>query len=128
MRYPVAIEIGTDTTAIGVAIPDLPGCFSAGDSLDEAMLNAEQAIGLWIDAALDAGGIIPPPSSLDSIRKRKDYKGWVFGLVSVDPAALDDTIERVNITLPRRILRRLDQRAKAAGESRSGFIARLALG
>lgn len=128
MRYPIAIEMGSDASAFGVAVPDLPGCFSAGDSLEEAMLNAEQAIGLWIDTALDAGSAIPPPTSLDAIRKRKEYKGWVFGLVSVDPAALDDTIERVNITLPRRVLRRLDQRAKAAGESRSGFIARLALG
>ena len=128
MRYPVAIEMGTATNACGVAVPDLPGCFSAGDTLDEAMLNAEEAISLWIDAALDAGDAIPPPSSLDLIRKRREYQGWTFGLVGVDPAALDDTIERVNITLPRRVLRRLDQRAKAAGESRSGFIARLALG
>ena len=44
-----------------------------------------------------------------------------------DPALLDDTIERVNITLPRRVLRRLDALAKAAGESRSGFIAHLTL-
>jgi metal-responsive CopG/Arc/MetJ family transcriptional regulator len=40
---------------------------------------------------------------------------------------LDDTIERVNISLPRRVLRRLDASARAAGESRSGFIAHLAL-
>lgn len=37
MRYPVVIELGTDTTAFGVIVPDLPGCFSAGDTLDEAM-------------------------------------------------------------------------------------------
>jgi metal-responsive CopG/Arc/MetJ family transcriptional regulator len=48
--------------------------------------------------------------------------------VTIDPAALDDRIERVNITIPRRVLYRLDQRAKAAGETRSGYIARLALG
>jgi predicted RNase H-like HicB family nuclease len=128
MRYPVVIEIGTPDTAFGVVVPDLPGCFAAGETLDEALLNAEQAIALWIDAALDAGDAIPAPSALDSIRRRKDFRGWTFGLVSVDPAALDDSIERVNITLPRRVLRRLDQRAKASGESRSGFIARLAMG
>lgn len=128
MRYPVVIEIGTPDTAFGVVVPDLPGCFAAGETLDQAMLNAEQAIALWIDAALDAGDAIPPPSALDTIRSRKDFRGWTFGLVSVDPAALDDSIERVNITLPRRVLHRLDQRAKASGESRSGFIARLAMG
>ncbi len=128
MRYPVAIEIGTSSTAYGVAVPDLPGCFSAGDSLDEAMGNAEAAISAWIDTALDDGDVIPAPSSLEAIRRLREFRGWAIGLVSVDPAALDDTIERVNITLPRRVLRRLDQRAKAAGESRSGFIARLARG
>lgn len=128
MRYPVVIEIGTPDTAFGVVVPDLPGCFAAGETLDQAMLNAEQAIALWIDAALDAGDAIPPPSALDTIRRRKDFRSWTFGLVSVDPAALDDSIERVNITLPRRVLHRLDQRAKASGESRSGFIARLAMG
>ena len=43
MRYPIVIEPGTDATAFGVIVPDLPGCFSAGDSLDEAVLGAEEA-------------------------------------------------------------------------------------
>jgi metal-responsive CopG/Arc/MetJ family transcriptional regulator len=34
----------------------------------------------------------------------------------------------MNVTLPRRVLRRLDAMAKAAGDSRSGFIAKLTLG
>ena len=33
MRYPVAIEPGTETEAFGVVVPDLPGCFSAGDTM-----------------------------------------------------------------------------------------------
>jgi metal-responsive CopG/Arc/MetJ family transcriptional regulator len=47
--------------------------------------------------------------------------------VKIDPAVLDDTLERVNISLPRRVLHRLDDRAKNAGETRSGLIARMAL-
>jgi hypothetical protein len=49
-------------------------------------------------------------------------------MVTIDPAALDDTVERVNITLPRRVLRRLENEARAAGETRSGYIAKLAIG
>ncbi|MDB5404924.1 MAG: hypothetical protein QOD93_3229 [Acetobacteraceae bacterium] len=127
MRYPIAIESGTETTAFGVVIPDLPGAFSAGDTLDEAMAGAEEAAAGWIDATLDAGGAIPPPSSLEAIRNNPDYSGWLFGVITVDPALLDDTIERVNITLPRRVLRRLDALARSAGESRSGYIAHLTL-
>ena len=127
MRYPIAIEPGNDTTAFGVVVPDLPGCFSAGETLDEALANAEEAIDLWIETALDHGWEIPVPSTVARVASDPDYAGWTFAVANVDPAALDDTIERVNITLPRRVLHRLDQRAKAAGESRSGFIAKLAL-
>ncbi len=127
MRYPIAIEPGTGATAFGVVVPDLPGCFSAGDTLDEAVAAAEEAAAAWIDAALDTGQAIPPPSGLESIRHNPDFQGWLFGVVAVDPAVMDDTVERVNITLPRRVLRRLDARARAAGETRSGFIAHLTL-
>ena len=44
MKFVIAIEPGTGTTAWGVAVPDLPGCFSAGDTMDEAMENARHAI------------------------------------------------------------------------------------
>ena len=128
MRYPIAIEPGTEATAFGVIVPDLPGCFSAGDTLDEALSNAEEAVAGWIDAALDAGEAIPTPSSIETLRANPDYAGWIFGVVTVDPALLDDTTERINVTLPRRVLRRLDAMAKTAGESRSGFIAKLTLG
>lgn len=127
MRYPVAIEPGSDTTAFGVVVPDLPGCFSAGDTLDEAMAGAEEAAAAWIDATLDAGQPAPAPTSLDAIRCTPDYAGWTFGVITVDPALLDDAAERVNITLPRRVLKRLDGLARAAGESRSGYIAQLTL-
>ena len=127
MHYPIAIERGDDTHAFGVVVPDLPGCFSAGDTLEQAIINAAEAINLWIEATLDSAQSIPLPSPVDRWANDRQYKGWTFALVKVDPAARDDTIERVNITLPRRVLHRLDQRARAAGETRSGFIARLAL-
>lgn len=127
MRYPIAIEPGNETTAFGVIVPDLPGCFSAGDTLDEALAGAEEAAAAWLDATLDAGGAIPSPSSLDALRANPEFDGWTFGVITLDPALLDDTTERVNITLPRRVLKRLDAMAKAAGESRSGFIAGMTL-
>jgi predicted RNase H-like HicB family nuclease len=125
MRYPIVIELGTDTTAFGVVVPDLAGCFSAGDTLDEALAGAEEAAAAWVDAALDAGDAIPGPSSLEALRMRPEYAGWTFGIITLDAALFDDAVERVNITLPRRVLRRLDAQARAAGESRSSYIAHL---
>jgi predicted RNase H-like HicB family nuclease len=127
VRYPIAIEPGDENTAFSVIVPDLPGCFSAGDTLDEAITSAEEAAAGWIDATLDAGEAIPPPTSLENIRHRAEFAGWSFAIISVDPALLDDAAERVNITLPRRVLKRLDAQARAAGESRSGFIARMTI-
>ena len=128
MRYPLAIEPGTDVTAWGVVVPDLPGCFSAGDTMEEALIQAEEAVTVWIETILDAGQAIPQPSAIDALRAaHPEFEGWLWGLVKIDPAMLDNTLERVNISLPRRVLHRLDARARKAGETRSGFIARMAI-
>ena len=128
MRYPITIEPGNDTTAWGVLAPDLPDCSSAGDTLEEAMIQAEEAVTAWIDVALDDGQDIPAPSHIEALRAaHPEFDGCLWALVKVDPAMLDDVLERVNISLPRRVLRRLDARARAAGETRSGFIARMAV-
>lgn len=127
MHYPILIEEGSEAAAFGVVVPDLPGCFSAGDTLDEAMDAAREAIAAWVDAALDGGQMIPGPSSLDAVRRLPGYEGWAVAVVEVDPAVFDDTIERVNITLPKRILRRLDDLAGARHQSRGAFIAELTM-
>ncbi len=128
MRYPIAIELGTPTSAVGVVVPDLPGCFSAGDTLDEALAAVEEAAAAWIDAALDAGELIPAPSSLDALRENPDFRGWVFSVIDPQPGfARRSDRARFNILPPRRVLRRLDAQARAAGQSRSGFIADLTL-
>ena len=128
MHFPIAIETGTATHAYGTVVPDLPGCFSAGDTLNAAMDNTREAIELWLEVAIDDGSSVPEPKSLAEHQRRREFKGWIWGLVTVDIASLSDKAQRINITLPARELRRIDQAAKAAGESRSGYIARRALG
>lgn len=129
MNYPIVIESGSDTQAFGVIVPDLPGCFSAGDTFDEAVTNAAEAITLWIEDAIENGRSVPRPSSLDQLRAGSEWTGpgWIWGFATVNPALFDESSERINITLPRRILARLDRRAKEENETRSGMIARLAL-
>ena len=128
MKYPIAIEPGNDTQAWGVVVPDLPGCFSAADNgIDEAIENAKEAITLWIEDSIANGESIPKPSSITELQRTKEYEGWIWAIAEVDPALIDDTTERINITLPRRILALLDRRAKSAGETRSGYIAKMTL-
>lgn len=127
MRYPIVIEEGDDRTACGVVVPDLPGCFSAGDTLDEALDAAKEAAAAWLDAALDGGTAIPAPPRLDAVRRLPAYVGWTVGILELDPALFDDSIERVNITLPKRVLRRLDDLAQMRHQSRRAFISDLTM-
>ena len=128
MKYPIAIEPGTPKTAWSVIVPDLPGCFSAADSsIDEAIENAKEAIELWIETAIDDGKDVPQPSSIADLQKQRGFKGRIWAIAEIDPALLSDDIERVNISLPKRVLARLDAKAKSAGENRSGYIAQLAI-
>jgi predicted RNase H-like HicB family nuclease len=127
MNYVVAIEPGDKRHAFGVAVPDLPGCFSAGDTLDEALVNVREAIELWLEVVIDDGQPVPEPKALAIHQANPAFAGWIWAVVPVDLAALSDKVERVNITLPARVLRRIDQAAKQAGESRSAYLARRAL-
>ncbi|MBS1172796.1 MAG: hypothetical protein H6R12_1626 [Proteobacteria bacterium] len=127
MRFPIAIEPGDQEHAFGVVVPDLPGCFSAGDTLDEAVANAPEAILLHLEGYLDAGEPFPEPRPLDEHRRNPDFTGWVWAVVEVDLSRFDEKTERINITLPRRVLRVIDEGAKRVGESRSAFLARAGL-
>ena len=126
MKFPIAIEPGDETTALGVVVSDLPGRLSAGDTLGAAYANAAEAIELWIETALDAGETIPAPGSLARHRGDPDPAGWVRGIVDVDPSRLDDEAEHVDVVLPRRVLRAIDSYAERQGETRNGFLTRAA--
>lgn len=80
MKFIIAIEPGTQTSAWGVAVPDLPGCFSAGDTLDEAMDNARQAIDQHVEIMIEDGAPIPRARSLAVLQSDAAYAGWVWAV------------------------------------------------
>lgn len=127
MRFAIAIEAGDDRHAFGVVVPDLPGCFSAGDTLEEAIANAEEAILLSLEDSLEQGQALPVPSSMEQLRKKRGFRGWFWALVDVDLSKLSERAVRVNITLPQLVVHAIDAFAKRHGETRSGFLARAAL-
>jgi hypothetical protein len=131
MKFIIAIEPGTDTSAWGVAVPDLPGCFSAGDTLDEAMANARQASDQHVEIMIEDGAPIPISRSLAVIQADPAYAGWVWAVVDVPVEKYLGPAEKINITVPRMVLTRIDEYAKSQGMSRSGFLveaARAAMG
>jgi predicted RNase H-like HicB family nuclease len=42
-------------------VPELPGCTAHGDSREKALQNAEQAIQLWIETAIEFNDPVPEP-------------------------------------------------------------------
>ena len=123
MRFIIAIEPGDEIHAFGVVVPDLPGCFSAGDTLDEAFENAKEAIDLWCETVIEDGGMIPLGNSLAFHQANSEFAGWVWSVVDVPVERYLGPAEKINITLPRLLLSRIDDYAKAHSISRSGFLA-----
>ena len=127
MKYPIAIEPGDKSHAYGVVVPDLPGCFSAGDTIELAYENTKEAIAGWIEMELDEGHQIPLPSKIEDLAKQEEFKDWIYGIVDVPEELLSDKAQRINITLSTRVLRRLGFLAKNSGDTRSGYIAKMVM-
>ena len=126
MRFPIVIHKDSDS-GYGVTVPDLPGCFSAGDTLGEAIESAREAIACHIEGLLMDGEPIPARASLESHQTSGDFRGGVWAIVAVEISKLSSKSTRINITLPERVLAIVDQAAVREGRSRSGLLAQAAL-
>ncbi len=126
MLLPIVIhkDRGSD---YGVTVPDLPGCFSAGESIEDALANAREAIELHLEGLLDDGELLPDVTPMERLRKRREYRDGLWFMVDVDPSKLAGPAARVNITLPERLLAQIDRAAAAENMTRSGFLATAAL-
>ena len=100
LRYPVTLvpEAEGGYTAV---IPDLPGCFSVGETPEEALAMVEDARRLWIETAYAKGQKIPLPAS------ERGYSG------------------RVLLRMPRSLHRRLAEGAKREGVSLNQYVVAL---
>jgi len=63
MKYLVTFEKAADGS-IWARVPDLDGCYSSGDTIDEAKENVKDAISLYLEDLKEEGKPIPPPSLL----------------------------------------------------------------
>ena len=96
---PYRIEITPDPDEGGYAVryPELPGCMTVGDSMEEALSNAEDAKAAWIDAAVEEGIEVPEPDSDDN------YSG------------------QFKLRIPKSLHRALAEHAKAEGTSMNQY-------
>jgi predicted RNase H-like HicB family nuclease len=104
----------------GVEFPDLPGCISAGSTLEEARQMAEEALAAHVAFLREDGDDVPAPSPLDVIAKQPEIKGAVPFMVELKEPS--DKAIRINITVPERVLHLIDEAAGPMGGNRSAFM------
>ena len=71
MALPYRLELIPDTVegGYGARYPELPGCITCGETIENAVANAEEAKRAWIEAALEDGITIREPENDDSADK-----------------------------------------------------------
>jgi predicted RNase H-like HicB family nuclease len=115
--YPGVLERGTKGT-FGAWFPDFPGCVAAGKSQEQAIEKAEHALAQAVDALAEHDRPLPEPTPIETIVLPKGCELVAYFIVGVDPP---DPSERVNVYLPKSLLRQVDRRAADLGMSRSSF-------
>ena len=119
MQYFYAIVHKDADSAFGVTFPDLPGCFSAADQIDDVLPNACEALELWFEDAEET-----PPRRLDEIRDlaAADLAEGAF-IVAVPRITRSGRQVRANISLDRGMLDAIDRAAAERHLTRSAFLA-----
>ena len=113
-----------DASAWGVTFPDVPGCVSAGSTLEEAAIAAREALSGHIAALIADGDAIPAPRSWREIADDEAASTDAAGafVQFVVPRRVSAERVRVNIMIDKGLLRRTDEAAEARGWTRSAFI------
>jgi predicted RNase H-like HicB family nuclease len=126
MNYPVVIH-KDERSDYGVTVPDLPGCFSSGKTLEEALDNVKEAILCHVEGLVNDGEALPEPAPIEQRKENPEYADGMWAVVSVDLSELSGKAKRVNITVPERFLIQFDNFARKKGESRSGLFVSAAM-
>lgn len=90
-HYIALIEDAGPDHAIGVWFPDLPGCTSGGDDIDEALRNAPEALELYAESFEEDGKPLPRPRTLTELKSDPeiagDLKTYMIALIELPARA-----------------------------------------
>lgn len=127
MRYPVVIH-KDEHSDYGVSVPDIPGCYSAGATYDEALTNVIEAIECHLEGLLMDNESISVGSTIDHWINEEEFQGGVWAFIDIDLSQISGKSKRINITIPERVLNLIDLYSKNhAVKNRSSFLADAAL-
>lgn len=85
MRALALVELGNEFTAYRVSFPSVPGCTSAGDTLEQALDNAKKAIQFHLEILKDEGHQLPDTSFKD-LKIPDEFEGtqYVVAVIELD--------------------------------------------
>ncbi|GAF56689.1 MULTISPECIES: type II toxin-antitoxin system HicB family antitoxin [Psychrobacter] len=83
MQYPIAITPSNKTTAYGIFIPDIVGCYSASDERADISNNAKEAIMLHLKGLIEDGEAIPLPTDSTKHKDNLDFEGMDWAVVDI---------------------------------------------
>jgi predicted RNase H-like HicB family nuclease len=117
-----------ENTGYGVTVPSLPGCFSYGDTLNQAIDEAKQAILFHIEGILEDGKEPETQQpTLDTLITNPDYAGAQWFGIEVNIEHLTLKPERFNVSWPKYLLDKVDNYVLLTHDTRSNFLAKAAL-
>lgn len=122
MIYTVAIHKDEDSE-YGATVPDIPGCFSAGATFKETLHEVKEAILGHLAILAEDGSDIPVSNDVEEHQENEDYAGATWAAVEVDIAPFLGKTEKVNVSLPTLLSRKL---ARFGIANRSAFLAEAA--
>jgi predicted RNase H-like HicB family nuclease len=82
--YPIAILPGDEQHAWSVEVPDIPGCFSAGGDLDDAMAMAKEAIEDHLELLAEDGAAIPTAHKVTVHSAKPEFAGCTWAVIDID--------------------------------------------
>ncbi|ELH4478562.1 type II toxin-antitoxin system HicB family antitoxin [Salmonella enterica] len=110
--------------------PDVEGCFFAGDSLEEAILDAEKSFGQHVEVLTEMGGYVPAPGDHATLHTddRLTKDGGFLAFVDIDPTRYETKAVKFNLTMPGNLLSAIDNYITTSGryKNRSSFLAEIA--
>jgi len=85
----VALVHKDEGTIYGVSFPDVPGCFSNGDTLKEALANAAETLAGHLALMRADGDVLPKPRSIAAVKADPHLADDLEGAVveTIEPAA-----------------------------------------
>jgi predicted RNase H-like HicB family nuclease len=110
--------------AFGVRIPDFPGCFGGGATVEAAVDDATRALRIYAADMVTDGEKIPAARSFEKIEAEIKKAKEPWGIVVYVPLLLDKARPvRANISLDAGLLEAIDAAARERGLTRSAFLA-----